>query len=128
MRDEPVPGDVSEKWIGRPVRRVEDRRLLTGAGCFVADVQPADAAHLVVVRSSHPAAEIRRIDAGAARALPGVLGIWTGADAARDHLGGIPWEVRPPDAPKHLPLGDPSIAPPQPILAHAVVRYVGEPV
>jgi carbon-monoxide dehydrogenase large subunit len=82
----------------------------------------------VVVRSPHPAARIRAIDADAARRQPRVLGVWTGADLAAEGLGGIPWEVRPPSAPQHLPLGDPAVAPSQPILAHEVVRYLGEPV
>jgi carbon-monoxide dehydrogenase large subunit len=115
-------------YVGRSVRRVEDHRLLTGTGRFVEDVAPDGSAHLVVVRSPHPAARIVAIDTESARRMPGVLGVWTGADLAAEGLGGIPWEVRPPDAPRDLPLGDPAIAPPQPVLAHEVVRYVGEPV
>jgi carbon-monoxide dehydrogenase large subunit len=115
-------------YVGRSVRRVEDHRLLTGTGCFVEDVVPDGLAHLVVVRSPHPAARIVTIDPGSARGMPGVLGVWAGADLAAEGLGGIPWEVRPPDAPPDLPPGDPAIAPPQPVLAHEVVRYVGEPV
>jgi carbon-monoxide dehydrogenase large subunit len=122
------PNRETGAYVGQPIKRVEDQRLLTGSGCFVADVALDAMAHLVVVRSPHPAARILAIDLAPARNRPGVLGIWTGADIAAEGLGGIPWEVRPPDAPTDLPLGDPAIAPPQPILADGVVRYQGEPV
>jgi len=114
-------------YVGRSIKRVEDRRLLTGRGCYVADLAPDAIAHLVVVRAVHPAARIAAIDVAAARAWPGVLGVWTGADLSAAGLGGIPWEVPPPGA-ERMPLGDPTVAAPQPVLAHDTVRYVGEPV
>jgi carbon-monoxide dehydrogenase large subunit len=121
------PTRAATGYVGRSLQRVEDRRLLTGNGCYVADLAPAGVAHLVVVRAVHPAAAITSIDVAAARAQPGVLGVWTGADLAAAALGGIPWEVPPPGA-ERAPLGDPAVAAPQPVLAHDTVRYVGEPV
>lgn len=88
---------------------------------------------MVVVRSPYPYADILEIDASAACAMPGVLGVWTGQDVIADGLGAIPWERLPPapqDAPHNVPPepGDPAIAQPQPILARTRVLYLGEPV
>ena len=110
-----------------PIKRLEDGRFLTGAGRFVADLAQDQAmGHAVFLRSPHAHALIRAIDTGAARSMPGVLAVLTGRDAAADGLGGIPWEVRPPDADPTLPEGDPRIAVPQPAIAADHVRYVGE--
>jgi len=120
-------------YVGQRVLRVEDERLLTGRGRYVADLGFDALAHMVVLRSDHPSARIVHIDCDRARAVPGVLAVWTAADVIADGLGGIPWELRPPVPPgssadKLPPQGDPSVAPPQPLLAHDVVRYQGEPV
>ncbi len=114
--------------VGAALRRFEDARLVTGAGRFVDDIAPPDALRAVVLRSPHARAAIRRVDARAALALPGVVAVLTGAELLADGIGGIPWEVRPPGADTALPEGDPRIAPPQPALAQGSVRYVGEPV
>ncbi len=76
--------------IGREVRRKEDERLVTGAGCFADDLAIAGAAHAVFVRSPHAHAILRSIYAAAARSAPGVLGVFTGADLAADGLKPIP--------------------------------------
>jgi carbon-monoxide dehydrogenase large subunit len=76
--------------FGQPLRRKEDHRLLTGQGRFTADLMPPDRAHAVMLRSPHAHADIRHIDTIEARAMPGVLAVWTGADYAADGLGGIP--------------------------------------
>jgi len=75
---------------GQPIRRTEDRRFLTGEGCFVADISMPDMAHLVVVRSPYAHARIESIDTQAASQSPGVLAVLTGADWVADGLGGIP--------------------------------------
>lgn len=63
--------------------RVEDRRLLTGRGAFVDDLNPVrDLHHAAIVRSPHPHALIRGVDAAAALALPGVVAVLTGRDVA----------------------------------------------
>src|SRR2546423_11777721 len=70
--------------------RSEDEPLLTGRGRFVDDVNVAGQVYGVFVRATTGHAHIRRVDAARARAMPGVLGIMTGADLAADGLGGIP--------------------------------------
>ena len=61
--------------IGARVPRLEDFSLLTGSGCFVDDIPAPGALHAAFVRSPHPHALIRGIDAGAARAMPGVVAV-----------------------------------------------------
>jgi len=72
----------ASQYIGRPVLRREDRKLLKGRGQFVDDIELPRLAHLAFVRSPHAHARIRAIDTTAARALPGVLGVFTGQDLA----------------------------------------------
>jgi len=76
--------------IGKPTRRNEDRRLLTGRGDFSDDFTANGQALAVMVRSPHPHARIAAIDTSAAMAQPGVLGIYTGADCLADGLTAIP--------------------------------------
>ncbi len=70
--------------IGRSVLRKEDFRLLTGKGRFADDFNMPGQAYTVMVRSPHPHARIVGIDAAPARAMPGVLAIFTGADCLAD--------------------------------------------
>src|SRR5881409_171402 len=100
--------------IGRPVRRVEDERLLVGAGRYVADLDLEGAAHVTWVRSSEAHARLVAVDTAAAAAAPGVLAVVTAADL---DLAPIP----PP-----LPVLDQRMR--RPWLADGVVRFVGEPV
>ena len=76
--------------IGQAVRRVEDQRFTTGAGQYVGDFALARQCYGVVALSPHAHAVIKRVDATAAKAAPGVLCVLTGADAAADKIGGIP--------------------------------------
>ena len=86
--------------IGEPVRREEDRRLLTGHGRYVDDVRAAYEARGYVLRSPHAHAHIRSIDASRARALPGVIAVLTGEDLRRRGLGtqrpGVPRRLQTP--------------------------------
>lgn len=66
--------------IGRPLRRLEDPRLITGGGRYVDDIQLADTLHAAFVRSPVAHGRITGIDASAAEASPGVVGVFTGAD------------------------------------------------
>jgi aerobic carbon-monoxide dehydrogenase large subunit len=68
------------KYIGQPIKRLEDLPLLTGAGRFVADLRVADMLEAAFVRSPHAHAAIRGIDARAARQCPGVHAVLTLAD------------------------------------------------
>jgi carbon-monoxide dehydrogenase large subunit len=84
---------VSE--AGSPVLRKEDLRLLTGAGRFTDDFNLPGQAYAAMVRSPHPHARIVRVDAARARAMPGVLGVYAGADCAADRLAPIPHHPLP---------------------------------
>lgn len=103
-------------YIGQSVRRREDLRLLTGRGCYVDDVRLPGALEAAVLRSPHAHARIRRLDASAALAQPGVVAVLTAVD--------LP-DVRIPVRIAALPELERALQPP---LARGVVRYVGEPV
>ena len=68
--------------IGAPVRRVEDARLITGRGTYSDDVNAAGQVYAYYVRSPYAHALINSIDTDAAKAMPGIVGILTGADYA----------------------------------------------
>jgi carbon-monoxide dehydrogenase large subunit len=107
--------------IGQAVRRVEDRRFLTGRGSYVGDMELPRECHGVAVLSTHAHARIRRIDVAAARAAPGVILVLTGTDAVADKIGGIP----PHFMPEHWggPKGFGTI---RPVLLADRVRCVGD--
>ena len=109
--------------IGQPVRRFEDKRLLSGNGRFQHDVNLPGQAHAYVLRSPHAHARIRAIDLSAAKAAPGVLAIYTGDDLAAAGLGtmGVPFRRTRPD-------GSPMFWRAHRGLAEGRVRHVGEPV
>jgi carbon-monoxide dehydrogenase large subunit len=113
---------MAKYGIGQAVSRFEDPRLLQGGGRFIDDVNLPGQAHAVILRSPHAHARIVRLDAAAARALPGVLGIFTQADLAADGLGTtrVNFARKRPD-------GSPLFARPHPGLAKDRVRFVGEP-
>ena len=76
--------------VGKPVRRNEDERLITGKGRFTDDFSLPGQVWAAMVRSPHPHATIEGVDASAALVSDGVLGVYTGADLAADGLGQIP--------------------------------------
>lgn len=107
---------------GQSVRRLEDDKLLVGAGQFAADVNPVDQVHLFFLRSPYPHARIASLDSSAALAMPGVLSIVTGADMVAAGVKPIPGSAF-----KRIdPL--PCAAPERRALAHERVRFVGEAV
>jgi carbon-monoxide dehydrogenase large subunit len=111
------------QWIGKPVRRLEDRHLMTGQGRFTDDVNLPNQACCAFVRSPHAHARIVKIDAAAARAAPGVVAVLTGADVVADGLGSLPF------AHVHKrPDGQPITAPPRLPLTADVARFVGDAV
>jgi aerobic carbon-monoxide dehydrogenase large subunit len=81
---------MNQFGIGQPVRRVEDRRFLTGHGNYVDDLVLPRQAFAVMLRSPHAHALMRTVDTAAAAAAPGVLAVLTGDDVAHDGLGPIP--------------------------------------
>ena len=108
--------------IGESYKRKEDYRFLTGAGQYTDDIHLANECFAVFVRSPHAHANITGIDLAAAKAMPGVVNIFTGKDI-EGKMGGLPcgWLINNPD-------GTPMKKPPHPILAQGKVRYVGDPV
>src|SRR2546425_26279 len=76
--------------IGASVKRREDQRLLTGEGRFADDFNGPGQAHAAFVRSPHAHADVLAIDAAPAKAVAGVLAVFTGHDLAADGVGGIP--------------------------------------
>jgi carbon-monoxide dehydrogenase large subunit len=93
--------------VGTRLRRKEDPALLTGEARFVDDLVIPGALHAVFVRSPHAHARIRSIDTSAARAMPGVVEVFTGEDLAGEWAAPMPcaWTVTPDmKAPAHRPL------------------------
>ena len=105
------------------VRRVEDPRLLLGHGRYTDDIAVPGELHATVLRSPHAAARIVSIDTEAARALPGVMAVYTAADLEADGIGGIPCAI-----PLKNRDGSDRADVPHPVLASGHVRHVGDPV
>ena len=99
-------------WIGRSMRRVEDPKLISGRAGYIDDVGVPRLLHVAVLHSPHPHALIKSIDVSAARALPGVAAVITGAEAAE-----LCEPITQPDEPHAWRC-----------LAVDKVRYVGEAV
>ena len=108
--------------IGQPVSRKEDPVLLRGEGRYSDDLALPGQAYATVVRSRHAHGVLRRVDTAEARALPGVLGIFTAADLAAAGIGAMQATVG-----KHRD-GSATPKPHQMPLAQDRVRYVGDPV
>jgi carbon-monoxide dehydrogenase large subunit len=106
---------------GKPLRRREDFRLLTGKGSYAADGKHPDMLVAVLVRSPHAHADVSGIDCAAARAMPGVVGVFTQADLT--DVGPIPGGIGFP-----RPDGGPAPKTDRTLLASDRVRFVGEPV
>ena len=114
---------MSKFGLAQPVRRVEDPRLLKGAGRYTDDIVLPGMLIGVVLRSPHAAATIFAIDTAAAKAMPGVKAVYTSADLNADGIGGLPCAV-----PMTNRDGSAGAMPPHPVLADGVVRHVGDPV
>ncbi len=103
--------------IGAPLRRLEDRRLITGAGSYVDDLRVDGVLHAVFVRSPEAHALVRSVDRAEAEAIPGVVGVFLAGDLGVD---------RPmPNPYPHPLLEDSRHAPP---LEGTEVCYAGQPV
>lgn len=117
--------------IGRPLPRKEDFRLLTGAGRFSDDFNARGQAYAAMVRSPFPHARIVAIDTAQARAMPGVLAVYTGKDCAADGLGPIPHSPLPStryDIKLSGPGGGKVFEGPHLLLPQDKARHVGEAV
>ncbi|HEX3115544.1 MAG TPA: xanthine dehydrogenase family protein molybdopterin-binding subunit [Bradyrhizobium sp.] len=109
--------------VGQPVRRKEDDTLVRGKGKYTDDFNLPGQVYAWIVRSSHAHGIIRGIDTKAAKAMPGVLGVWTGTDlAAANHAPftcGLPLKSRD---------GTPLLQTNRGALVSDKVRFVGDPV
>ena len=83
-----MTAELTAQGIGASVKRKEDLRFITGVGQYVDDINRYGQSHAVFVRSPHAHATIKGIDTSAAKAAPGVLGIFTGPDLVKDKVGG----------------------------------------
>src|SRR5947207_3706890 len=103
-------------WVGKRMKRKEDPRMIRGISHYTDDLKLAGMVHCAFARSPHAHAEIQAIRTDAAKALPGVIAVYTSADTTS--LGPVPCAIQMPDlkVPRH------------PVLAEGRVRYVGEPV
>ena len=82
--------------IGQSTARVEDRRLLTGAGCYSDDIAPGQGLHVAFLRAPYAHAHLLNIDLEAARQRDGVHLVATQADLDADHIGDVLCQYRPP--------------------------------
>ena len=123
-----MDGGAAGTGIGRPVRRREDLRLLTGRGRYSDDLNLPDQAYAVMVRSPHAHALIRSIDIAAARAAPGVLAVLTAEDVREDGLNPLPniANTHPADISIKNKDGSPTIRPEQQAIIGPEVCHVGE--
>jgi aerobic carbon-monoxide dehydrogenase large subunit len=129
MQDQPSKSSIEnaialQKYgVGQPVRRKEDDTLVRGKGKYTDDFSLPGQAYAWIVRSSHAHGIIRGIDTKTARAMPGVLGVWTGADLASANYNpftcGLPLKSRD---------GTPLLQTNRPALASDKVRFVGDPI
>jgi carbon-monoxide dehydrogenase large subunit len=114
---------MADTGIGAAVRRKEDFRLLTGRGTYTDDINRPGQTYAYILRSPHASARLRRVDAAKAKAAPGVVAVFTGADYAADGKGGLPcgWLIHNKD-------GTPMVEPPHPPLVADFVRHIGDQV
>ncbi len=103
--------------------RLEDRRLLTGAGRYASDNNLPGQLYAAFLRADRPHAEIVSIDSGAALAMPGVHAVLTGEDIRAAGIASLPTQLA-----LNGRDGKPLIKPHRPALAQGRVRFVGEPV
>lgn len=110
--------DAPRKLVGQPLKRREDPRLITGAASFLDDVKLSGMTHAAILRSPVGHARIRSIDASRARAMPGVIGVYTGQDFL--DLSPLPcaWQAGKVENNVNTPR----------VLAVEEVHYVGDPV
>ncbi|MBL8673917.1 MAG: xanthine dehydrogenase family protein molybdopterin-binding subunit, partial [Rhodospirillales bacterium] len=109
--------------IGQPVPRREDPTLLRGEGRYTDDLRLPDQVHAVMVRSQVAHGVIKAIDTAAAKAMPGVLGVWTGDDLNAAGYGALKTLIPVPNRD-----GSAMKTPERRSLATGKVRFVGDPV
>ena len=120
LQNDPQSFALMKFGIGQPVPRSEDPMLVRGEGCYTDDIKLAGEAYAVMVRSRVPHGIIKSIETSAARKMPGVLGVYTGADLAGYGTLKciVPFKNRD---------GTPMKQPPRPALPTDKARFVGDP-
>jgi len=105
--------------IGKSVKRVEDKRFITGRGNYTDDIVLPHQTYASFVRSTYAHARILNVDTSAAKAMPGVVAVYTGADVAA--VNGVPcgWQV-------NFKNGDTMKEPKHPLLVADKARHVGD--
>src|ERR1700760_2307701 len=109
--------------IGASVVRKEDKRFITGKGRYVDDIKLVGMSFAHFIRSPHPHAKIKGIDASAALKMPGVLAVLTGKELVDDKIGNLicGWMIHSKDG-SPMKMGAWPAMPPEP------VRFVGQAV
>ena len=118
-----APLEATRFGSGQAVRRIEDPALVRGLGLYTDDVTHPGQTHLVFLRSPYAHARILSVDTTAARAMAGVIAVYTGADLVAAGVKAMP-------APSMFPRpdGTPGVSAPRRALADDRVRFVGEAV
>ncbi len=108
---------MPNKYVGKPIKRTEDPRLIKGLAHYVDDIKLPDTLHVAFVRSIYAHARITSIDTSEALAAPGVVAVYTGADIA-EKIGPVPCAGALPGLK----------VPDQRVLATGKVNFVGHPI
>lgn len=108
---------MPNKYVGKPIKRTEDPRLIKGLAHYVDDIRLPDTLHVAFVRSVYAHARITSIDTSAAAAAAGVVAVYTGADIA-ERIGPVPCAGALPGLK----------VPDQRVLATGKVNFVGHPI
>ena len=112
----PAPRSPRNAYVGSPIKRLEDARLLPGRGRFVDDLKLPGMLHAAILRSPIAHGVLKSIDTGAADAMPGVHAVITAANLP-DQIPCVPLRLMPME--ELTPLA-------QPVMARSKLRYVGE--
>ena len=115
--------ETSRYGSGNAVKRLEDQQLLLGAGQYTNDISRPQQTHLVFLRSPYPHAKITQLDTAAAKAMPGVRGVFSGQDLS---AAGVKPMARPLNYKRAD--GTPLSSTTRHALANGTVRFVGEPI
>ena len=108
------------KYIGKSIKRLEDKRFLTGQGNYTDDIKLHNMSYAYILRSPYAHAKVKGIDTDAAKKAEGVIAVFTGSDIP-EAIAGVPcgWQV-------DFKNGDTMKEPPHPLLVRNKVRHVGD--
>jgi carbon-monoxide dehydrogenase large subunit len=110
-------------YIGKSIKRVEDKRFLTGKGNYTDDIILPNQTYAYLVRSPYAHANIVKLDTSAAEKAEGVVRVFTGKEIAAEEIAGVPcgWQV-------DFKNGDTMKEPPHPLLVVDKVKHLGDAV